>query len=616
MCGIVAALAREGNIGPEVISGLKTLEYRGYDSAGIAVMTDDGILVRRKMGKIRALESELAANGLPPSSQALAHTRWATHGVPADRNAHPHTDDNGKVVVVHNGIIENYAELRAELQQRGHQFRSDTDTEVLVNLIASNLRQSGSLHAAVRQALSQVHGAYAIVAMSECEPGRFVVARMDSPLVVGLGADGTYAASDMPALLHLTRDFLILENGETAVLELDHCQVYDPAGQPVDRVVTRCDWTPEQAEKGGYPHFMLKEIEEQPDVLARTAFDRFHDSEGDVDFEATFALDDAELRYFSRLRFMAMGTSLHSAMLGQMMLAELARLPGETLNASEFLYSPELKETDALTVIISQSGETADSLRAMREVKRRGGRVLGVCNVQGSTLAREADHLILTHCGPEVGVASTKAFFGQITALYLLAIRIGRARRVLAPSAGRQLLAALRGLRPKLDILFGAELKAAVEQAADYLASVNSCLFLGRGFNFPIALEGALKLKEISYIHAEGYPAGEMKHGPIALIDAQFPVIALATPGRTYEKMISNLQEVRAREGKVIALCAQGDERIAREADFLLQVPEVSELLQPLVNVIPLQQLSYQVALKLGRDIDQPRNLAKSVTVE
>ena len=617
MCGIVAAMVREGNVIPDVLAGLKTLEYRGYDSAGIAALTPDGLAVRRKMGKIAALEDELVANELPASHRAIAHTRWATHGAPADRNAHPHQDDQQEVVLVHNGIIENYAELRQFLHSKGHRFHSETDTEVLVNLIAHHMRSNGNdLHAAVSTALGQVHGAYGIVAMSIHQPDRLVVARMDSPLVVGLGEGGNYAASDMPALLHLTRDFLVLENGESAVLTENGVELFGTSGEAVERGITRCDWTPEQAEKGGYPHFMLKEIEEQPDVLARTAFDRILEREGDVGFEPEFGLDDHELQYFSRVRFMAMGTSLHSAYLGQQMLAELARLPGETLNASEFLYSAELEEGDALTVILSQSGETADSLRAMREVQRRGGRVLGICNVMGSTLAREADHLILTHCGPEVGVASTKAFFGQLTALYLLAIRIGRARRVLAPSRGRELLHDLRALRPKLDVLFNEESRQAVSAAAEYLAGVKSCLFLGRGMNFPIALEGALKLKEISYIHAEGYPAGEMKHGPIALIDEQFPVIAMATPGRTYEKMVSNMEEVRARSGKVVAIGVQGDEKVAAHADFVLSVPEVPELLAPLVNIIPLQQLSYEVALKLGKDIDQPRNLAKSVTVE
>lgn len=617
MCGIVAAIVREGNVIPDVIAGLKTLEYRGYDSAGIAALTPDGLAVRRKMGKIAALENELIANELPASSRAVAHTRWATHGAPADRNAHPHRDDQDEIVLVHNGIIENYAELRQFLQSKGHRFQSETDTEVLVNLIAHHARSNGNdLHAAVRASLTQVQGAYAIVAMSALQPDLLIVARMDSPLVVGLGKGGNYAASDMPALLHLTREFLVLENGESAILTDEQVQVFGVNGEAIERELTHCDWTPEQAEKGGYPHFMLKEIEEQPDVLARTAFDRILEQEGDVHFEPEFGLDDAELQYFSRVRFMAMGTSLHSAYLGQQMLAELARLPGETLNASEFLYSAELEEGDALTVILSQSGETADSLRAMREVQRRGGRVLGICNVKGSTLAREADHLILTHCGPEVGVASTKAFFGQLTALYLLAIRIGRARRVLAPSRGRELLHDLRALRPKLDVLFNDASRAAVSAAADYLATVRSCLFLGRGMNFPIALEGALKLKEISYLHAEGYPAGEMKHGPIALIDADFPVVALATPGRTYEKMISNMEEVRARSGRVIAVGVLGDERVAAQADFVLPVPQAPELLAPLVNIIPLQQLSYEVALRLGRDIDQPRNLAKSVTVE
>ena len=617
MCGIVAAVTTGGNVIPDVLHGLRTLEYRGYDSAGIAAPAEDSLHLRRQVGKISALEQELANNALPDTPTAVAHTRWATHGPPATRNAHPHMDDEKKIVLVHNGIIENYAELRADLQERGHQFFSDTDTEVLVNLIAWHQKNGKEeLHDAVRAALKEVHGAYAIVVLSAKTPDLLIVARMDSPLVVGLSEEGSFAASDMPALLHLTRDFLVLENGETAVLRPKNVELFNAEGVRIERTAIRCDWTPEQAEKGGYPHFMLKEIEEQPDVLARTAFDRCHDLTGDVHFEKEFGFTDATIQSIQRIRFMAMGTSLHSALLGQQMVAELSAVPGETLNASEFLYSPNLEEGQTLTVILSQSGETADSLRAMREVQKRGGQVLGICNVMGSTLAREADHLILTHCGPEVGVASTKAFFGQLTALYLLAIRFGRAREKLSKEQGQELIHDLRALRPKLDVLFSSEAAERIQKAADFLAKVSSCLFLGRGFHFPLALEGALKLKEISYIHAEGYPAGEMKHGPIALISEDFPVVAIATPGRTYEKMISNMEEVRARAGKVVAIGVAGDQRIANQADYLLTVPEVPELLSPLVNIIPLQQLAYQVALKLGKDIDQPRNLAKSVTVE
>ncbi|RMH03527.1 MAG: glutamine--fructose-6-phosphate transaminase (isomerizing) [Planctomycetota bacterium] len=616
MCGIVAAVSAGGDVAGDVLAGLRTLEYRGYDSAGIAVLADGGIEVRRKMGKIAVLERELAARALPPSPLALAHTRWATHGAPADRNAHPHTDDAGAVVVVHNGIIENYRELRGLLQAQGHAFRSETDTEVLAHLIGHLLREDGDLHRAVRRALDRVHGAYALVAAAAGRPDLLVAARRDSPLVIGLAEGACYAASDMPALLHRTRDFLVLENGETAVLTPNGAVLYDGAGRPVERPPVRCDWTPEQAEKGGYPHFMLKEIEEQPDVLARTAFDRLRDDEGDVEFEPGFDLDDQALAGFRRLRFMAMGTSFHAALLGKLMLEELAALPGDTLNASEFLYSPRLPEEDALTVVISQSGETADSLRAMREVQARGGRVLGVCNVRGATLEREADHVILTHCGPEVGVASTKAFFGQVTALYLLALRVGRARGVIDRDRGRELLADLRRLRPRLDALFGPATAAPLAAAAELLAPAAGCLFLGRCLNHPIALEGALKLKEISYIHAEGYPAGEMKHGPIALISPEFPVVAIATPGRTHDKMLSNIEEVKARAGRVIAVGLADDRRLAELADVVLPVPEVPELLSPLVNVIPLQRLAYETARRLGREIDQPRNLAKSVTVE
>jgi glucosamine--fructose-6-phosphate aminotransferase (isomerizing) len=616
MCGIVAAISTGADVRAAVLSGLKTLEYRGYDSAGMAVQHAGRIEVRRKTGKIAELEKELLRDALPPSSVVVGHTRWATHGVPADRNAHPHRDDRNEIVVVHNGIIENFLELRGWLQSEGHSFTTETDTEVIANLVAWHKRRKHTLHEAVLKTLARIEGSYGLVVLAADEPTTIVVARQDSPLVIGVGTEGRYAASDMPALLPVTREFVVLENGEHAVLNPTRHQIYDRAGKPVARASVHCDWTPEQAEKQGFPHFMLKEIHEQPDVLARTAFDRCHDVEGDVEFEEGFGLDDAALKKLGRVRFMAMGTSLHSAMIGQHFLGALARLPGETLNASEFLYSAELEERDALTVVVSQSGETADSLRALREAKRRGGRVLGICNVRGSTLAREADHLILTHCGPEVGVASTKAFMGQVVALYLLAIRLGRARGVLDATTGRARLADLRGLRPRMDALFTAEALAAVRRAAQFLSSVRSCLFLGRALQHPIALEGALKLKEISYIHAEGYPAGEMKHGPIALIDPDFPVVALATPGRTYEKMLSNLQEVKARRGKVVVVAAAGDQKAAELADFLLPVPAVPELLAPLVNIVPLQLVAYETALLLGRDIDQPRNLAKSVTVE
>ncbi|MBC8370585.1 MAG: glutamine--fructose-6-phosphate transaminase (isomerizing) [Planctomycetes bacterium] len=616
MCGIVAAVSKSNDVRADVLVGLKTLEYRGYDSAGMAALHQDKIFIRRKMGKIANLEQELLQNQLPESTQVIAHTRWATHGPPADRNAHPHCDDQQQLVIVHNGIIENYLELRQQLSSLGHSFSTDTDTEILANLIAMHMRQGQNLHSAVRAALDKASGAYGLVAMAANEPDVLVVARMDSPLVIGVASDARYAASDMPALLHLTREFLILENGESAVLTPDSHKVYDVGGNEISRDLLHCDWTPEEAERGGYPHFMLKEIHEQPVVLARTAFDRCNDSAGDIEFEPEFGLSATDLKGIKRLRFMAMGTSQNSALIGQQMLAELARIPGETLNASEFLYSPELKEDDALTVVVSQSGETADTLRAMREVQRRGGKVLGICNVQGSTLAREADHLILTHCGPEIGVASTKAFFGQVTALYLLAIHIGRANGTLDSETGRKRIDDLRHLRVHLDAAFSPEVAVQIDAAAQYLATVKSCLFLGRNLQHPVALEGALKLKEISYIHAEGYPAGEMKHGPIALIDADFPVVALATPGRTYEKMLSNIQEVRAREGKVITIAAIGDDVAAQTSDFLIEVPEVPELLAPLITILPLQLLSYQVALTLKRDIDQPRNLAKSVTVE
>ena len=455
-----------------------------------------------------------------------------------------------------------------------------------------------------------------MVVMAASEPHRIIVARQDSPLVIGVGPHGRYAASDMPALLPLTRDFVVLENGEHAVLEPQAHRIYDRAGRVIPRESVRCDWTPEQAEKQGFPHFMLKEIHEQPDVLARTAFERCLDLEGDVSFEEGFGLSDAALRGIGRLRFMAMGTSLHAAMIGQQLAGALARLPGETLNASEFLYSAELEEGDALTVVVSQSGETADSLRALREVKRRGGRVLGICNVRGSTLAREADHLIFTHCGPEIGVASTKAFFGQVVALYLLAIRLGRARGVLDAAEGRARLADLRGLRHRMEALFEPPALAAVRSAAEFLAGVRSCLFLGRALQHPVALEGALKLKEISYIHAEGYPAAEMKHGPIALIDDLMPVVFIAPKDAVYQKVVSNVEEVKARGGRVIAIVTEGDTEIAQRADAVFPIPATHDLLTPILASVPLQLFAYYVAVRRGCDVDQPRNLAKSVTVE
>lgn len=617
MCGIVAGVVREGsNALPTVLDGLQRLEYRGYDSAGVAVQSNGEMLVRRYQGKLQTLTDALAQDALPASALALGHTRWATHGAPSDANAHPHRDGTGRTVVVHNGIIENHEQLRQEFEDAGAAFSSETDSEVLAYLVARELAQGADLVSALRRAVEQAHGAYAIVAASADRPGELAVARSESPLVLGIGDDGWYAASDMPALLSVTRRFCILENGESALLSADRCTLFSADGLEIEREEFLCDWTPEQAEKGGYPHFMLKEIEEQPDVIARTAFERLRDREGDVAFEAGFGLTDEELRRFRRVRFMAMGTSYHAALLGQDLLARLAGLPGDTLNASEFLYGANLQEDDALTVVISQSGETSDTLGAMREVQSRGGICLGICNVQGSTLTRDADHSILTHAGPEIGVASTKAFTAQVVALYLLAIRLGRARGALDIEAGAGFLHDLRELRPRIEGLFSDTARAQIAAAADLFTEATGAFFLGRGLQCPIALEGALKLKEISYIHAEGYPGGEMKHGPIALIDGRFPSVAIATPGLARVKMLSNIEEIRARSGPVIAVVAQGDTEASARADAVLEVPEVPELLAPVVNVIPLQLLAYEVALRRGCDIDQPRNLAKSVTVE
>jgi glucosamine--fructose-6-phosphate aminotransferase (isomerizing) len=614
MCGIVGYVGAREAVGV-IVEGLRRLEYRGYDSAGVAVVRDGVLERRRAAGKLRNLEDALRAE--PVHGQyGLGHTRWATHGRPTEENAHPHQDAAGRIVVVHNGIIENYLALKERLQHAGQRFSTQTDTEVVAHLVAS--LYDGNLEAAVRRALSELQGIYALLLLHKDEPQKLVAARLGPPLVVGLGQGENFLASDIPALLPYTRDFLFLDDGEMAVVTPSSVRIEDREGRSVERAARRIAWDPVQAEKGGYRHFMLKEIHEQPPAVRDTLLSRISLDEGEVHLEelgeAQAALASAE-----RVVLLACGTSWHAALVGKFLLEEIAGVPAEVDYGSEFRYRTPLVGAATVAVAISQSGETADTLAAFREAKRQGALPLAVCNVQGSMLTREARGTILTHAGPEIGVASTKAFTAQLAALALLALSLGRRRGSLPPQACREHLIALARL-PHLMEQALRSLARPVEDLARSLSQARDFLYLGRGVNYPIALEGALKLKEISYLHAEGYPAGEMKHGPIALIDEQLPTVALCPRGRVYEKMVSNVQEVKARGGRVVAVASAGESDLRSvldaKTDALLEVPACPEVFSPFLTVLPLQLLAYHVAVRAGRDVDQPRNLAKSVTVE
>ncbi|HET6203798.1 MAG TPA: glutamine--fructose-6-phosphate transaminase (isomerizing) [Planctomycetota bacterium] len=625
MCGIFGAVAREGNVSGALLEGLRRLEYRGYDSAGLAVVTTLGELeVRRAEGRLDALAARVAEKAFgAPALVGVGHTRWATHGPPVERNAHPHRDCGGELVVVHNGIIENYLELRRDLAARGHRFASDTDTEVLAHLVEENLRTgeggpagAGPLARAVHASLPAVRGAYALVVLSRRHPGTLVAARADVPLCLGIAPDAIYCASDVPAFLDRTREVVFLHNGEVAEISAEGFRIRRLDGGEVERKAVRVDWDAAAAERGGYPHFMLKEIHEQPDVLAAAAFDRLDEARGDVRFEDPFFDEDARWKSVSRVDLVACGSALHAGFVGRFFFERLARLHAQADFASEYRYRAPLPADGALFLAISQSGETADTLGAAREAARRGLPVAAIVNAVGSTLWRESDAVVGTHAGPEVGVAATKTFLAQLVALYLLAIRAGRARGALTAEEGRTRIHDLRALRAHLGAVLDGDTRAALARIADREKDAKGFLFLGRGLQYPIALEGALKLKEISYLHAEGYPAGEMKHGPIALVEKSLPVVALATRSPLLEKTFTNMQEVRARGGRLIALSSRGDGAVAAVADEVLEVPSVPEDLAPLVNVVPLQLLAYEIALRRGCDIDMPRNLAKSVTVE
>jgi len=610
MCGIIGYIGHNNAL-PVVMEGLRRLEYRGYDSAGVAYFDDGKIEVRRCKGKISALEAVMSTQNAQ-STLAIGHTRWATHGKPSDENAHPHR--SGGVVLVHNGIIENYVELKNRLLSRGVVFTSETDTEVLCHLIGQFAAEM-SLEDAVRQALREVKGAYAFAAMKEQEPDKIVAVRKESPLVIGLGEGEYFLASDVPAFLSHSREVIFLENNEMAILHRGGVIVSDLEGKPLSKSVVNITWSPSMAEKGGYRHFMLKEIYEQPRAIADTIRGRVSPEKGEVELEE-FGLTREAIAGIERVSIVACGTSYHSALVGKYLIEELARIPVDVDIASEFRYRNPLITAETLFVGISQSGETADTLAAIREARRLGAKVLAVCNVIGSTAARESDFVFYTHSGPEIGVASTKAFTTQIVALYLLAVALGRERGVLPEATAISLIEDLRQLPARIESCL--ELDDQIVRVAREFFKASDFLYLGRGVLYPIALEGALKLKEISYIHAEGYPAGEMKHGPIALIDEELPVVVLAPAGRLLEKVLSNMEEVRSRGGTIVAVTSGGTDHGALRglARHVLKVSGGNDYLDSVAMAVPLQLLAYHIAVLRGCDVDQPRNLAKSVTVE
>jgi glucosamine--fructose-6-phosphate aminotransferase (isomerizing) len=617
MCGIVGYVGDRKAV-PIILEGLKRLEYRGYDSAGLAVSCDGQALsIRRAAGKLRNLEEVIRMDPVDGAC-GIGHTRWATHGRPTEENAHPHRDCSGDIVVVHNGIVENYLSLKARLAAEGHIFKTETDTEVIAHLVETHFK--GTLEEAVREAVKELTGVFAMAVLSRLDPNKIVAARSGPPVVIGLGDHEYFVASDVPAILSHTRDMFFLADGDMAVLTPDGVRLSDFLGRPVKRQVSHVLWDPIMAEKGGYKHFMLKEIHEQPRAVKDTTLGRVGQETGRI-FLDEMDISPKKFKEFKQIRIVACGTSWHAALAGKFMIEKLARMPVEVDYGSEFRYRDPIVSDDILTVVISQSGETADTIAAQREAKSKGSKTLAICNVVGSMITREASGTIYTHAGPEIGVASTKAFTGQLTALFILAMYLGQVRERLDEATSRCLVQELLRLPGKLETVLSHD--AHYEELGRKLFRATDFLFLGRGVHFPIALEGALKLKEISYIHAEGYPAGEMKHGPNALIDEKLPVVVLATHDPSdpasrilYEKTVSNIQEVRAREGVVIALVNEGDKEAASIADDVIIVPQTSELLLPILEIVPLQLLAYHIAVRRGCDVDQPRNLAKSVTVE
>jgi glucosamine--fructose-6-phosphate aminotransferase (isomerizing) len=611
MCGIVGTVGRGAEAQQVIVDGLRRLEYRGYDSAGIAIFENGAISIRRAVGKLTNLEAALRDR--PVSGRVgVGHTRWATHGKPSERNAHPHKA--GSVVVVHNGIMENYREIRAGLEASGHTIASDTDTELIAHLIDDRLKAGSDLPTAVREACARVVGSYAFGVLSETDPEHIVVAKYGgSPIVLGLGEKQNYVASDIPAILPYTRQMMFLQDGEFAVLSEDSVQVLDRDGRPIDREPRAIQWDPVSAEKGGYDRFMQKEIYEQPRAITDTIGTRIVESGVDLEL-APIDLSPDRIAGIRRAALVACGTAWHACLVGKYMIEQLAGIPCDVDLASEFRYRSPILGDDVLVIPVSQSGETADTLAALREGKAQGSRVLAVCNVRDATIARESHDVLYTHAGPEIGVASTKAFTTQVVALYMLAVKLGLSRGRLTKEAARERLAELMRLPRLVENVL--RLDDSIRAIAQKYMHAQDFLYLGRGVMVPIAFEGALKLKEISYIHAEAYAAGEMKHGPIALIDEKMPVVVIATKSPIYDKVVSNLEQVRARDGMVIAIATEGDSAIAEKANEVIYIPDLGEYLTAILATIPLQLLAYHVAMLKGTDVDQPRNLAKSVTVE
>ena len=614
MCGIVGYIGPKPVV-PVLLDGLRRLEYRGYDSAGVAVVQNGGVEVRRSAGKLINLENSIESKPLA-GVYGLGHTRWATHGRPTEENAHPHRDGSGRIVVVHNGIIENYLEIKRELAAEGHQFQSETDTEVVAHLVQKEWKNDG-LENAVLRAMQRVRGLFALVLLSADDPEKLVTVRNGPPIVVGIGDGEYFVASDVPAILSHTRNVVFLDDREMAIVTKNGVRFQTLDGKAVDRQPTRVTWDPISAEKAGYKHFMLKEIVEQPRAVQETVLGRASRDTGQVHLNE-MAITDADLRAINKITLLACGTSWHAALVGKFMIEELAKIAVEVDYGSEYRYRNPIIDKHTLAVAITQSGETADTLAALREAKGKGARSLSICNVVGSMATREAEGTIYTHAGPEIGVASTKAFTTQLVALYLFALKLAEVRNTLTQPERCDYIRELMQLPQVLEDTLKTTTKQMEEIAAKFY-NRSDFLYLGRGINYPIALEGALKLKEISYIHAEGYPAGEMKHGPIALIDEQLPVVALATHDHVYEKMLGNIQEAKARGGAIIAITTKGDttlQELLGEHDSLVEVPATHRLLMPIVISLPLQLLSYFIAVRRGCDVDQPRNLAKSVTVE
>ena len=614
MCGIVG-YAGPRRVIPVVLEGLRRLEYRGYDSAGVVYLQDGKLIKYRCQGKLSNLEAIIDEAIVAPSHIGLGHTRWATHGAPTTENAHPHSDCTGDLVVVHNGIIENYHSLREELKAKGHRFTSETDTEVLAHLIEENL--DGDLVAAIRKTLDMVEGSYAIGVLWAGMPDTLVAARNQSPLVLGIDekGQGSFMASDIPALLPFTKNVIFLEDQEFAVLTAEDCSVYSLlSGEKIEKKVTTIEWNAAMAEKAGFKHFMLKEIFEQPQAITNTISGRINPESGLVDLPEV-GITDEDIRYIERIFLVACGTSWHAALVAKYWIEKYAGIPVEVDIASEFRYRRLIVNDRVLTVSISQSGETADTLAGIRLAKKLGSKVVTICNVVGSTMTREADGTIYTHAGPEIGVASTKAFISQLAALFLFTLFLGQRKGVISADKSRELGQALIGIagvvKEKLP-----EIETQIKTLIEGFYSCRDFLFVGRGLNYPIALEGALKLKEISYIHAEGYAAGELKHGPIALIDKEMPILALVPQDGVYQKVISNVEEIKARQGRLILIGTEGDQHLKTITDDIIYLPAVHEDMNPILYTVPAQLLAYAIATRRGCDVDQPRNLAKSVTVE